>query len=276
MSNDDEFRATVRRLEAEGRESEPRELPPDHPPPGAVRVRLPLGARTPWVARVLLALNIAIFLVPWLLSNLLGGPLDQLVLALGAKDNRAIFDGGQYYRFLTAMFLHGGLTHIAFNAFALYSLGFETERIYGHWRFLAVYLLAGLGGGLASYALNPSPSVGASGAIFGLVGALAVFYYEARTVLGGVARQQLGSLIFTLLINLGLGFSVALIDNNAHLGGLAAGAVAGWLLAPRYVVEPYLYPPVVQRRGLAFGWPGALALLVALVAAAMVVVPPIR
>lgn len=244
--------------------------------PHMVRLRLPLGARVPWAARVLLGLNIAIFALPWLLSTLLGLPIDQLVLALGAKDNRAISQGGEYYRFLTAMFLHGGLTHIAFNAFALYALGFETERIYGHWRFLAVYLLAGLGGGVASYALNPSPSVGASGAIFGLIGALAVFYYEARGVLGGVARQQLGSLIFTLLINLGLGFSVALIDNNAHIGGLVAGALAGWLLSPRYAVETHLYPPRVERRGLPFAWPGALALLVALIALMVVIVPPVR
>jgi rhomboid protease GluP len=279
MSNDDEFQRTLRRLQDE----EQRQQPPQPQgevlpgaPPGGIRLRLPLGAQTPWVARVLLGLNIAIFVIPWLLSNVLGAPIDQLVLVLGAKDNAAIYQGGEYYRFLTAMFLHGGLTHIAFNAFALYSLGFETERIYGHWRFLAVYLLAGLGGGVASYALNPSPSVGASGAIFGLIGALAVFYYEARAVLGGVARQQLGSLIFTLLINLGLGFSVALIDNNAHLGGLAVGAIAGWLLAPRYVVEAHLYPPRVERRGLAWGWPGAAVLLVALIAAAMLIVPPIR
>jgi rhomboid protease GluP len=262
-------------------ESEPREIhgrpeeaSADTPPPGMVRVRLPLGAQTPWVARVLLGLNLAIFAIPWLLSTALGAPIDNLVLALGAKDNESIFVRGEYYRFLTAMFLHGGVTHIAFNAFALYSLGFEAERVYGHRPFLAVYLLAGLGGGVASYALNPSPSVGASGAIFGLIGALAVFYYEARAVLGGVARQQLGSLIFTLLVNLGLGFSVALIDNNAHIGGLVAGAAAGWLLAPRYTVDSAAFPPRVERRTPAFGWPGAAALLAALLALAMVIVPP--
>lgn len=244
-------------------------------PPGMVRVRLPLGARTPWVARVLLGLNLAIFAIPWLLTMALGQPIDDIVLVLGAKDNQSIYTQGEYYRFLTAMFLHGGLTHIAFNAFALYSLGFETERIYGHRPFLAVYMLAGLGGGVASYALNPSPSVGASGAIFGLIGALAVFYYEARAVLGGVARQQLGSLIFALLVNLGLGFSVALIDNNAHIGGLLAGAAAGWLLAPRYRVDTAAYPPQVERRIPAYGWPGAAALLALLVALAMLITPPI-
>ncbi|MEN9936258.1 MAG: hypothetical protein RLZZ387_2837 [Chloroflexota bacterium] len=272
--DDEEFRRVVRELDEEGRRSQEvvRESPPPSPQP--VRVGLPLGARVPWVARVLLTLNIAIFAVPWLLSNLLGAPLDELVLLLGAKENERIYRFGEYYRFLTAMFLHGGLTHILFNAFALYSLGFETERIYGHRRFLAVYALAGLGGGLASYALNPSPSVGASGAIFGLIGALAVFYYEARAVLGGVARQQLGSLVFTLLINLGLGFSVPLIDNNAHLGGLAAGALAGWLLAPRFAVDLRFYPPRVERRSLGIGWPGAAGMLALITLAAMVIVPP--
>ncbi|HWQ15789.1 MAG TPA: rhomboid family intramembrane serine protease, partial [Roseiflexaceae bacterium] len=241
-----------------------------------VRVGLPPGARVPWAARVLLGLNIAIFVVPWLLSQALGLPLDELVLALGAKDNRAIFQGGEYYRFLTAMFLHGGPTHILFNAWALYALGFEAERIYGTARFLAVYFLAGLAGGAASYALNPFPSVGASGAIFGLIGALAAFYYTARGVLGGIARQQLGSLLFVILINIGLGLASPNIDNNAHIGGLLAGGLAGWLLAPRFALVPYAYPPLVERRSLPLAWPGVLALLAAVAGLVVTIVPPLR
>jgi rhomboid protease GluP len=244
--------------------------------PQTVRVRVPLGAGVPWAARVLLGLNVAIFALPWLLSAVTGIPWDRVVLGLGAKDNQAIFVDGEYYRFLTSMFLHGGPTHIAFNAWALYALGFEAERLYGTPRFLAVYLLGGLGGGLASYALNPSPSVGASGAIFGLVGALAAFYYEARGVLGGMARQQLGSLVFITLINIGLGLTTPNIDNNAHIGGLVAGALAGWLLAPRFAVATQVYPPEVRRTSLPFGWPGAAAMLVLVGALVMVIVPPIR
>lgn len=270
QDDEDEFRRTVRNLDDQAQPGEAGQQPQP------VRIPLPMGARVPWVARVLLGLNLTIFAAPWLLSTVTGLPLDNIVLALGAKDNASIYQGGEYYRFLTAMFLHGGVTHILFNAFALYSLGFETERIYGHWRFLAAYMLAGLGGGVASYALNASPSVGASGAIFGLIGALAAFYYEARGVLGGVARQQLGSLVFTVMINLGLGFTVSLIDNNAHIGGLITGAIVGWLLAPRFALQPYAFPPRVERRTLAQGWVGAVGILALLAGAVAVIVPPIR
>src|SRR2546429_8907628 len=138
------------------------------------RLRLPLGVpRAVWV---LLALNIAIFVVPTLLQAVgtqVGGvPINDYILEFGEKDNKQIL-AGEYYRFLTSMFLHGGWLHIGFNAYALYILGPEAERIYGTARFLALYFIARLAGGIASYALTPSPSVGASGAIFWLIGRLA-------------------------------------------------------------------------------------------------------
>jgi rhomboid protease GluP len=248
------------------------------PPPRAYRLSLPTGQpRAVWV---LLAINIVVFAVPWLLGLLgvrvAGLPPDNLVLFLGAKDNQAIAQGGQYYRFLTAMFLHAGLLHIGFNAYALYILGPETERIYGTARFLALYFIAGLAGGIASYALNPGDAVGASGAIFGLIGGLAAFYYVARGLLGEISRRQLGSLITVIMINLFIGFSSPVIDNTAHIGGLIGGAVAGWLLAPRFEVDTRLYPPVVVRRDWPLAWPGALGLLGLLVLLVRVINPPIR
>ena len=276
-NNDPEFNRVLRSLDDERREPTMAGMEPPAPPGGSqsVRISIPLRAGQPWAARVLLALNIVIYALPAVLSSLTGTPWDELVLGLGAKDNRSIFVGGQYYRFLTAMFLHGNLMHIGFNAWALYALGFEAERLYGTARFLAVYFLAGFAGGLASYALNPSPSVGASGAIFGLIGALAAFYFEARGVLGGIARQQLGSLLFVILINIGLGLSTPAIDNNAHIGGLVGGALAGWLLAPRFVVETRTYPPRIDRTYLTVGWLGAAGLLVILGLLATVVRPPL-
>lgn len=244
----------------------------------ATRVRLPLFA--PWVARILLTINIVVFVVPWLLDvigiRIVGAvSVYDFLLIWGAKDNAAIYAGGQYYRFLTAMFLHGGLAHLFFNSFALYSLGFETERLFGAQRFLAIYMIAGLGGGVASYALNPNPSVGASGAIFGLIGALIAFYVVARPVLGGIARQQLGSLIFITLINLALGFTTPYIDNNAHIGGLLTGALLGWLLAPRFALDTQSYPPTLVRLGLRSGWTLALAVLVVVLALITIIVPPL-
>lgn len=241
------------------------------------RVKLPFGpVRAVWV---LLALNIAIFAIPTLLQILgvrfSGIPINDLLLLLGQKDNQAISDG-EYYRFVTSMFLHGGLVHILFNAWALYTIGPESERIYGTPRFLALYFLAGLAGGVASYLRSPIPAVGASGAIFGLIGGLAAFYYSSRKLLGEISRQQLGSLITVIMINLFIGFSTPRIDNNAHIGGLVGGALVGWLLAPRLERDDRLFPPQIVRRELAWGWAGALVVLAFLVFLVMTIHPPIQ
>ena len=248
-------------------------------PPPTHQLRLPLGqARAVWV---LLALNVAIFVIPTLLQlmgvRVNGAPINNYLLFYGAKDNEGIKLRGEYYRFLTSMFLHGGLLHIGFNAWALYALGPESERIYGTARFLALYFIAGLAGGVASYTLSANPSVGASGAIFGLIGALAVFYYLSRELLGSTARQQLGSLITVIMINLFIGFSSGgLIDNFAHLGGLAGGALIGWLLAPRFTVDARLYPPAVVRNPLSWGWAAAIGVLALLILTIITINPPIR
>ena len=125
QDNDSEFRQIIDRLDQEGgQRTEPAPLQGEGQPipQQQHRVRLPLSL--PRAAWVLLVLNIAIFLIPEIFG------LSEVVLDWGAKSNQAIRNG-EYYRFLTAMFLHGSLVHIGFNAFALYSLGFDTERMYG-------------------------------------------------------------------------------------------------------------------------------------------------
>src|SRR5215207_9395885 len=281
---DDDLQPVLRRFDEEFGVKPEREPEPIYGearpiPQQGYQLRLPLGqARAVWV---LLALNIAIFAIPTLLqlvgAQLFGYPINDVILALGAKDNEGIKQRGEYYRFLSSMFLHGGLLHIGFNAWALYALGPEAERIYGTARFLTLYFIAGLAGGVASYALSPDPAVGASGAIFGLIGALAVFYYLSRELLGSAARQQLGSLLTVIMINLFIGFSSGgLIDNFAHLGGLAGGALLGWLLAPRFAVDERIYPPQVVRRPLPWGWPATIGFLALLVVMVIMINPPIR
>jgi rhomboid protease GluP len=276
--NDAEYQRILQNLDAAGRAPEEPEPGEAAPSPMPMQVQFPLF--TPWVARILLTINIVVFVVPWVLDMIgvrIAGAVSiyDFSLIWGAKDNAAIFAGGQYYRFLTAMFLHGGLAHLFFNSFALYALGFETERIFGAQRFLAIYMIAGLGGGVASYALNPNPSVGASGAIFGLVGALIAFYTIARRALGGIARQQIGNLIFITLINLALGFTSPYIDNNAHIGGLLTGALLGWLLAPRFALDTRSNPPIIVRLSLRSGWTLSLAVLAALIVLVTVITPPL-
>jgi len=234
---------------------------------------LPLGR--PHEVWWLLAINVLIFLHSGLLSRNLFSPSNSVLDILGAKVN-SLIQAGQYWRLITAMFLHGSLLHIGFNAYALYVLGPEAEQIYGTPRFLALYFIAGLAGGVASYALTPRDSVGASGAIFGLIGGLGAFYYVSRGLLGEISRQQLGNLITVIMINLFIGFSSPVIDNTAHIGGLIGGAAIGWMLAPRFQVDQRLYPPQVVRRSWPLAWPGALGLLALLVLLVSVINPPIQ
>jgi membrane associated rhomboid family serine protease len=136
---------------------------------------------------------------------------------------------GEYYRLLTAAFLHGNLLHLLFNMFALYLLGPALEAALGRVRFSALYLLSALGGSVVSYALA-SPfqaSLGASGAIFGLFGAALVVSRRLNADVAGIA--------IVLGVNLVLSFTVANIDWRAHIGGLVVGAItaAGFAYAPR-------------------------------------------
>lgn len=285
--DDEEIEAALRRIREEfgprpaGDDNPtPQRPPPDEgapfqpgPPPPAFRLRLPLNpVRATWG---LLGLNLLIYLLTGLLSGNLFNPAGQVLQLLGWKQNDLILQG-EYWRLLTAMFLHGNLVHIFFNGYALFILGPETERIFGTARFLAVYFLGGLTGSIASYAFSASPSVGASGAIFGLIGCLAVFYYVSRTLLGEFGRRQLQGMITIIVINLLLGFTMGgVIDNYAHIGGLIGGALVGWLLAPRYAIDDRLYPPVVVREYLGLSWLSAAGMLVALTLLVILIRPPL-
>jgi rhomboid protease GluP len=128
--------------------------------------------------------------------------------------------------------------HLAFNGWALFSVGRDMESLLGSVWFTAIYLLAGLAGNVAYYRLGPNvPSLGASGAIFGLIGAEAAFFLRNRPLLGRFGRQRLGNLAMMIGINLVIGFKVPGINNYAHLGGLLTGFALGWVMAPRYQVE---------------------------------------
>lgn len=199
--------------------------------PRAGRMRLPIAR--PLVTYVLLGLIVLAFLADLATAELLGG---QIVSYLGAQVNSWIGEG-EYWRLFTAIFLHAGITHLAFNAYALFSLGRDVEGFYGHGWFLVIYLLAGLAGSSAWYALGSDvPSVGASGAIFGLIGAEAAFFVRNRRLFGSFARERLGNLGVLIAINLVFGFTVPNINNIAHLGGLAAGFLLGLLITPAYAL----------------------------------------
>ncbi len=208
------------------------------------RVSLALPLNRPVVTWVLLG----IILVVFALETLVGGSTNSEVLVrLGAKVNPLIAQG-EYWRLFSAMFLHIGIMHLAFNGYALVVIGTELERLLGWRRFLAIYILSGLFGGLASYAFSDSLSAGASGAIFGIIGALAAFFLRHRQQLGAWGQRRLANIAFLIVINLVLGFTQPAIDNMAHLGGLVSGFCLGWFLMPSYKLDPVAMQLVDENR----------------------------
>ena len=166
--------------------------------------------------------------VPWNVGLVVqpGQVLDEgaLIPALVAQ--------GEWWRLLSSMFLHSGAVHLGLNMLSLYFLGSFVEAAFGRGRFLALYLLSGLSGGLAYLyfgSFNVS-AVGASGAIFGLLGG--VLGYALRRGTFSWQNPLIRQLLILLALNLYIGFSVPNISNTAHLGGLAGGFAFGWLVAP--------------------------------------------
>lgn len=197
---------------------------------------------------ILVGLNIAIFLVQGLFSGsgnvliafvqtLLNNSVDACTLLFfGAKFNLSI-QQGEYWRLVTAMFLHVNLIHVGFNQFALWIFGREVERLFGSIRFLIIYLLSGLLASIASMLLNTSLSAGASGAIFGVLGAQLALLFRNRDRFGEFGRQQTISLLAIIGINIIFGITVPGIDNWNHMGGLVSGTLLGLFMAPRYELE---------------------------------------
>ena len=193
----------------------------------------------------LIAVTVLVFIAQ-LLSEAMAGT--DIVLYYGAKINEYLA-AGEAWRLVTPVFLHAGLLHIGVNMYSLWALGPAVERFFGHARFLIVYLLSGISGVLLSLVMSPDPSVGASGAIFGLLGALATFLYLHRATFGQLGAMQLRQLVFVALINLGMGLAPG-IDNWGHVGGLVAGAGMAWFLGPRFstTVLPDGRPRLVDVR----------------------------
>lgn len=202
--------------------------PPEDPEAGhSLEVLLPTRAAT--ITKTL----VVIIGIVFVLDALMVGRLTNL----GAKSNHLILDGGEYYRLFTVMFLHAGLAHLFMNTYALWVIGQDVERFFGHGRFLLVLVLGGLTASLASLAFTPAPAVGASGAVFAIFAAEMVLLIQNRSLFGAAARQRLQSLGFLLLINAAIGFfGASLIDNWAHIGGFLGGAAVSWLIAPRFRV----------------------------------------
>ena len=223
--------------------SRPEESPASLPTqPKSVPISLP--AIAPQVTYSILGLTVFVYLLQ-LLSQFLVGY--DLPVAIGAKANDYI-RMGEVWRFFTPMLLHGSVLHIGFNMYALYIFGIGLERRYGHGRFLGLYILSGFAGSVFSFLFSSAYSIGASGAIFGLVSAEGVFLYHNRKLFGNQARRAIGNVIFVVVFNLVLGLQPG-IDNWGHVGGLVGGLIFAWFAGPRWELEG-IFPSLhlVDRR----------------------------
>ncbi len=195
--------------------------------------------RTPWsrsessvtLTHILFGANVAVYLAMAIGS---GTPMNfsGRTLLFGANYGPYTLTG-QWWRLLTYMFMHGGILHIAFNMWCLWDLGALCESLYGRATYGAIYLITGSAAGLASVAWNPAVlSVGASGAIFGLAGALIASFALGEFSLPSIAiKGTLRSLVVFAVFNLFFGSMFAGVDNAAHIGGLISGLALGALIA---------------------------------------------
>jgi rhomboid protease GluP len=134
------------------------------------------------------------------------------------------------------MFLHGSILHLGFNMYALYILGRRVERFFGSFRFLGLYIIAGITGNMFSFFFTPSPSLGSSTAIFGLLGAEGVFIYQHRKLFGDQSRIALRQIVQVAAVNFLIGLSPR-IDNWGHIGGLIGGVIYAWFTGPLFQVQ---------------------------------------
>ncbi len=202
-----------------------------------------------WVSKILIGLNVVAYILQRASSDLTPRFYD-----LGLAVDPATFQpvgvaSGEYYRLLTSAFLHGGIFHLLLNMYALFLFGPQIEAALGRWRFSVLYVVSALGGSALSYAFSPpnQPSLGASGAVFGLLGA---FLVVSRRL-----RRDTRPVLILLAINLGYGFLVPQIDWRAHVGGLVAGAL---------VTAALVYAPKDRRAPVQIA--GVLAVVVAVLA----------
>lgn len=254
-----DFESIEGRAAARSGSARPEILPPGddsrgwYPPPGKqyvppqARRRVPGWAFAP-ATYTLVGINCAVYLAMVLSGVSFWSPNIPQLLHWGANNGTAVLVYGQWWRLITAMFVHVGIIHIATNMWCLWNLGLLAEPLMGPMGLAAAYLLTGFAGNLLSVAVNPGVAggpqavvgAGASGAVFGLAGVLIVLLKSPLLPLPKVELKRLRrSVIYFALLNLGIGLYTAIgpspirIDNMAHLGGFLSGLALGLPLIPK-------------------------------------------
>lgn len=184
--------------------------------------------KKPIVTYLFIITNVLSFLAMYLFGN---GSQDIVTLLKFGANYRPFVLYGEVWRLFTCAFLHIGVLHLMVNMYALYVIGPQLENFFGKWKYLCIYFISAISGSLLSITFSTRVSAGASGAIFGLLGALLYFGYHYRVYLGNIMKSQI---IPIILLNLGIGFIVSGIDNAAHIGGLVAGIFTAMAVGVKY------------------------------------------
>ncbi|MGC9398685.1 MAG: rhomboid family intramembrane serine protease [Anaerolineae bacterium] len=214
-------------------------------PPPSLHLRLPLYPLR--LTYVLIAVNILAFFITRALGS--------LAYYLGGLSPAAVLHYGQLWRLVTSGFMHADVSHLGFNMYALYLFGRQVERYFGPRRFAMIYGGALLGSSSIVVLLSElkGSTVGASGAVLGLLGALMIYVWRYQEGIAG-ARAHLGNLLVIALVNLGIGL-LPRVSLWGHLGGILAGVGVGWATLPHYepVYSPTLHLKIAARRKAEWG-----------------------
>ena len=153
--------------------------------------------------------------------------------AWGVKRSDLILQGRELYRLVSPVFLHGGPAHLAMNMYSLSNIGHDVERLFGPGRFLCTYILSGITGNVLSAFQSPNPALGASGAVFGILGAYTLFLGRHEWLYGRFGESVSSRLMQTAFLNIVLGFANPSIDNWGHIGGFLGGCAMAYYVGPR-------------------------------------------
>ena len=179
------------------------------------------SSKKPIITYIIIAICMVMFVVS-------GFGMDTIELVRYGANYGPLIRDGEYYRLIASMFLHGGFMHIFLNMYSLYVVGPRVEDFFGKWKYVLIYLASGIGGSLLSVSMNGDVvSIGASGAIFGLFGALLYFGYNYRGYIGTIIRSQILPIV---LYNLIIGFMIPGIDMWGHIGGLIGGLITAYMV----------------------------------------------
>ena len=192
------------------------------------RVEKIFSMKNPFITYLIMLICVVMFVIVYIMGIKYGTTINRIdnhTLIQFGGNAVAYTKYGDYYRLFTSIFLHAGIMHLLCNMYSLYVIGPQVESFYGKIKYLSIFIISGISGSLLSTALsgNNAISVGASGAIFGLLGAILYFGYHYRVYLGNVLKSQIIPLI---ILNIGIGFIFTGIDNFAHIGGLIGGVFA--------------------------------------------------